>query len=82
MAQLSDFPVGSKVSFKAGPTRVQVTDAEVTGSDNGFLVTKDAAGKERKVRVGAIQGLWDGGLLAGVAGVGENGFGRGSGPFL
>jgi len=55
MAALSDFPVGSLVSFKAGPTRVQVTDAEVTGTDNGFLVTKDKAGKQRKVRVGAVQ---------------------------
>jgi len=55
MAQLSDFPVGTKVSFKTGPTRIQVDNAEVTGSDNGFLITKDSVGKERKVRVGQIQ---------------------------
>jgi len=55
MAQLSDFAVGSKVSFLAGPTRIPVTDATVEGTDNGFLVTKDAAGKTRKVRPGAIQ---------------------------
>ncbi len=55
MAQLSDFAPGDKVSFKAGPTRVQVTNAEVTGFDNGFVVTKDSDGKVRKVRVGAIE---------------------------
>lgn len=55
MAAVSDFPVGSTVSFKAGPTRVQVTGATITGTDNGFLVTQDAAGKTRKVRPGAIQ---------------------------
>lgn len=53
MAQLSDY-LGKTVSFKAGPTRVPVT-AEVTGDDNGFLVTKDSAGKVRKVRLGAIE---------------------------
>lgn len=51
----SEFSVGSKVSFLAGPTRVQVTDATVTGHDGQFVVTKDDSGKERKVRPGAIQ---------------------------
>lgn len=46
------FPIGSRVSFLAGPTRLAVT-AEVTGYDNGFLVTKDDNGKERKARAGA-----------------------------
>lgn len=54
MAQLTDFPIGSKVSYLAGPTRIPVNDAEVTGSDNGFLITVDSAGKQRKVRPGAI----------------------------
>lgn len=53
MASISDFPVGSRVSFLAGPTRVPVT-AEVTGDDNGFVVTKDDAGKVRKARPGAL----------------------------
>lgn len=52
-ANTSDFPIGSRVSFLAGPTRVRVDNAEVTGHDNGFVVTKDSAGKVRKARPGA-----------------------------
>jgi hypothetical protein len=54
MPDLSQFPVGSRVNFLAGPTRVAVTGAEVTGHDNGFAVTKDAAGKVRKARPKAL----------------------------
>jgi hypothetical protein len=50
----TDFAVGRKVSFLAGPTRIPVTDAEVTGHDGQFVVTTDAAGKVRKIRPGAI----------------------------
>jgi len=50
----TEFAVGTKVSFLAGPTRVAVNDAEVTGHEGQFVLTKDAAGKERKVRPGAI----------------------------
>jgi hypothetical protein len=49
MASVNDFPVGSYVDFLAGPTRVPV-NAKVTGYDNGFVVTQDATGKERKAR--------------------------------
>jgi hypothetical protein len=49
----NEFAVGSTVNFLAGPTRVAVT-AEVTGLDGQFVVTKDSAGKVRKVRPGAI----------------------------
>ncbi len=51
-ADPSTFAVGSNVRFLAGPTRVPVT-AKVTGHDNGFVVTQDAAGKSRKARPGA-----------------------------
>lgn len=50
---LTPFPVGSRVNFLAGPTRIPVNNAEVTGHDNGFLVTTDAAGKVRKARPAA-----------------------------
>lgn len=50
----TEFAVGTKVSYLAGPTRIPVTDAEVTGHEGQFVVTKDAAGKVRKVRPGAI----------------------------
>jgi len=50
----TEYAVGTKVSFLAGPTKVPVTDAEVTGHDGQFVVTKDAANKVRKVRPGAI----------------------------
>lgn len=53
MATTSDFPLGSRVNFLTGPTRLSVRGAEVTGYDNGFVVTKDAAGKVRKARPGA-----------------------------
>jgi hypothetical protein len=48
------FPVGSRVSFLAGPTRIPVNNAEVTGHDNGFIVTTDESGRIRKVRPKAI----------------------------
>lgn len=51
-----EFAVGTKVSFLAGPTRISVTGAEVTGHDGQFVVTKDASGRVRKVRPGAITG--------------------------
>lgn len=51
----TDFAVGSTVNFLAGPTRVPVT-ATVTGHDGQFVLTKDANGKERKTRPGAITG--------------------------
>lgn len=44
------FKIGDKVTFKAGPRSRDLTTAEVIGEDNGFLVTKDISGKERKVR--------------------------------
>ena len=49
----TEFAVGSTVNFLAGPTRVPVT-ATVTGHDGQFVLTKDANGKERKTRPGAI----------------------------
>jgi hypothetical protein len=49
----TDYAIGSTVSFLAGPTRVPVT-AEVTGHDGQFVVTRDANGKVRKTRPGAI----------------------------
>lgn len=52
-ANPTTFPIGSRVSFLAGPTRVAVDNAEVTGHDNGFVVTKGADGKVRKARPGA-----------------------------
>jgi len=52
----TEFAIGSKVSFLAGPTRISVTGAEVTGHDGQFVVTKDADGKVRKIRPGAITG--------------------------
>lgn len=51
----TEYPVGTKVSFLAGPTRVQVNNAEVVGHDGQFVVTKDDSGKERRVRPGSIQ---------------------------
>jgi hypothetical protein len=53
-ASPTDHPIGSTVKFRAGPTRVPVT-ATVTGHDGQFVLTKDAAGKERKTRPGAIE---------------------------
>ena len=50
----TELPVGTKVSFLAGPTRVAVNGAEVTGHEGQFVVTKDDAGKIRKIRPGAI----------------------------
>ena len=50
----TEFAVGTKVSFLAGPTRIPVSDAEVTGHDGQFVVTKDGDGKVRKIRPGAI----------------------------
>jgi len=52
----TDIALGTKVSFLAGPTRVSVKDAEVTGYEGQFVITKDADGKVRKVRPGAITG--------------------------
>lgn len=49
------FKNGDKVSFKAGPRSTSKTTATVTGRDGMFLLTKDAAGKERKIRPGACQ---------------------------
>lgn len=51
---LSTFPIGSRVNFLAGPTRLPINNAEVTGHDNGFVVTKDSVGRERKVRPKAL----------------------------
>jgi len=53
MADLSNFPLGARVNFLAGPTRVPV-NAEITGHDNGFAVTKDPVGKVRKARPKAL----------------------------
>ena len=55
MALPADFEIGRKVSFLAGPTRVRV-NAEVVGHEGQFVVTKDADGKQRKTRPGAIDG--------------------------
>lgn len=52
-ASPTDFPIGSTVNFKAGPTQVPVT-AKVTGHEGQFVVTEDASGKTRKTRPGAI----------------------------
>ncbi len=45
--------LGKTVRFKPGPKAYGTVDATVTGVDGAFLVTKDATGKERKVRPGA-----------------------------
>ena len=47
------FPIGSNVNFLAGPTRIPVNNAKVTAHDNGFVVTVDASGKQRKARPAA-----------------------------
>ena len=48
-------PIGSSVTFKPGPKSHDEVTARVTGVDGGFLVTSDAAGKQRKVRPGACR---------------------------
>jgi hypothetical protein len=53
---MSDFKNGDRVKFKPGPKskgEVEATVTEVEGS--AFLVTKDDAGKERRVRPGACK---------------------------
>lgn len=52
---MADFPKGSKVSFRPSPRSAGDVTATVTGQDGQFLVTKDAAGKERRVRPGACR---------------------------
>lgn len=52
----TEFAVGSRVSFLAGPTRISVSDAEVIGHEGQFVVTRDADSKVRKIRPGAITG--------------------------
>ena len=47
------FPNGTRVTFKAGPKSKSLTTATVDSFDGVFLVTKDEAGKERKIRPGA-----------------------------
>lgn len=49
----TSFAVGRTVNFITGPTRIAVT-AEVTGHDGQFVITKDANGRVRKTRPGAI----------------------------
>ena len=48
-------PIGSKVTFKPGPKSTGEVTATVTGIDHPFLVTKDAVGKERRIRAGAAR---------------------------
>lgn len=45
--------IGKTVKFTSGRNKTEYT-AEVVGEDNGWLVTKDSAGIERKVRPGAV----------------------------
>lgn len=52
---MSDFKNGDKVTFKPGPKAASSVTATVTGKDGDFLVTKDAAGKQRKIRPGACK---------------------------
>lgn len=48
---IDHFPTGTRVRFKPLPWKEAVVEATVTGvAARGFLVTKDDAGKERKVR--------------------------------
>lgn len=48
------FPLGTNVTFEAGPTRKSIT-AEVIGYENGFVITRDAQGKTRKARPSACR---------------------------
>lgn len=50
----TQFPNGADVTFKPGRSTNYVT-AKVEGREGQFLVTKDAAGKVRKVRPGACK---------------------------
>lgn len=47
------FTNGSRVSFLPGPRSSTRVTATVTGQEGAFLVTKDDAGKVRKVRPGS-----------------------------
>jgi len=49
----ASFPNGSKVRFRAGPRSTSDTIATVVRTDGAFLVTRDDAGKERKIRPGS-----------------------------
>lgn len=52
---MSTFKNGDTVVFRAGPRSTTDTTAKVTGQDGAFLVTKDATGKERKIRAGSCR---------------------------
>jgi hypothetical protein len=54
---MSEFKSGDRVSFFPSGRSKQAVTAEVTGEEGSgrdrFLITKDAAGKERRIRPGA-----------------------------
>lgn len=49
----TEYPVGSTIKATVGPTRIDI-EAEVTGHDGQFVLTKDKEGRERRVRPGSI----------------------------
>ncbi len=57
MSDTATFKNGDRVRFKPGPRSISEVEATVTGfapgAFGGMLVTKDDAGKERKMRPGA-----------------------------
>lgn len=52
---MSEIKVGDKVQFKPGPRSKGPVTATVTGQADGYLLTKDADGNERKARPGACK---------------------------
>lgn len=50
---MSEFKKGDSVVFKPGPKSTGTVTATIEDFDGSFLVTKDSAGKVRKVRKGA-----------------------------
>lgn len=50
---MTEFATGTRVRFYPGPKSTSTVDATVVGRDGSFLLTKDATGKERKVRPGS-----------------------------
>ena len=53
---MSDYKIGDRVSFMAGPRSTSETTAKVTAhAEGGFLTTTDVEGKVRKVRPGSCR---------------------------
>ena len=64
----ASFKMGDKVRFRPGPKATMDVIAKVTGQKRAFLLTKDAAGKERKICTGACTKEFQGRRRSPVAG--------------